>query len=205
MNRTILSLKKFSLFCLIGLQSACQLLSPSTSSIQPAPLLTGTLTSMSQIGVETDRGLLLNLNAVFFDVDKATLRPEGKAKLKEFINVINQNSSRVVYIEGHTDNTGDAQYNQDLSERRAQSVREAFITQGIDSKRLVAKGYGEAKPIAKNSSPTGRQKNRRVEILISKELVSPTRITQNCLYHPPLRWKGCNVPQIENVMILPNE
>lgn len=201
MNHTVISLKHISLFCLIGLQSACQILLPSESSMKPVTLLTGgTFAPMSQVGVETDRGLLLNLDAVFFDVDRSTLRSQGKVKLQEFVKVIEQSPSRMVYIEGHTDSIGDTDYNQKLSERRANSVREVFIAQGIDAGRLLAKGYGETRPIAKNSSSEGRQKNRRVEVLISKDLVNPTQsvqVSKNCLYHPPLHWRGCDSPQAE--------
>jgi outer membrane protein OmpA-like peptidoglycan-associated protein len=151
----------------------------------------------------TTRGLQLSLDAVFFDVDQATLRSSGLRKLDEFINPIRQDSSHLVYVEGHTDNTGEVTYNQRLSERRAQAVKEALIAKGITPNRLVAKGYGETHPIAGNTTKKGRQQNRRVEIVISKEGADSNSLinqgAKTCSYHPYLAWKRCDSPPADRL------
>jgi outer membrane protein OmpA-like peptidoglycan-associated protein len=80
---------------------------------------------------------------------------------------------RAVLVEGHTDNTGSDEYNQSLSERRAESVRSFLISDGVDAQRVLARGYGKSYPIAGNDSAAGRQLNRRVEIVILKAGQSP--------------------------------
>ena len=119
--------------------------------------------------MQTDQGLRYTLDAVFFEVDKATLLPEGKRKIEEFFNSIQQYGSRSVLIEGHTDNTGDNAYNQSLSERRAKAVRDVLVAQGINPQRLITKGFGETRPVSSNATKQGRQQNRRVEIVILNE------------------------------------
>ncbi len=121
----------------------------------------------------TGQGLRYTLDAVFFDVDKATLLPEGKRKVEEFSRVIQQYGSRTVLIEGHTDNTGDKAYNQSLSERRAKTVRDIFVAQGISAQRFITKGFGETRPVSSNATKQGRQQNRRVEIVILNEGETP--------------------------------
>jgi outer membrane protein OmpA-like peptidoglycan-associated protein len=118
------------------------------------------------LGVQTDRGLQFTLNTVLFNVDKASLLPEGKSKIREFANVIQQNHNGMVLIAGHADSTGDEIYNDNLSERRAYSVQEALIAEGIDSERLIVSSFGERQPIASNATALGRKKNRRVEITL---------------------------------------
>jgi len=124
------------------------------------------------LGVETDRGLQFTLNTVLFKVDKASLLPAGQRKVNEFAGVIQQSSNRMVLIAGHTDSTGGETYNDNLSERRAYSVREALIAEGVDSERLIVSAFGEKQPIASNATALGRQKNRRVEITLLNENVS---------------------------------
>jgi len=112
------------------------------------------------------REIRMSLDAVLFAVNKASLLPKGKRKIVEFAKVIQQYPSRALLIEGHTDSSGNATYNQDLSKRRATTVRDALIAQGIDSQRFSIKGYGESNPIATNATRKGRQQNRRVELVI---------------------------------------
>jgi outer membrane protein OmpA-like peptidoglycan-associated protein len=190
---------------LIGLTVACNTLpseSPSDSRA-PSTLLPESQLLGQSIGTMTTRGLQLSLDAVFFDVDQATLRSSGLRKLDEFINPIRQDSSHLVYVEGHTDNTGEATYNQRLSERRAQAVKEALIAKGITPNRLVAKGYGETHPIASNTTKKGRQQNRRVEIVISKEGAGSNSLinqgADTCSYHPYLAWKKCDSPPADRL------
>ncbi len=125
-----------------------------------------------ELGVQTDRGLQFTLNTVLFKVDKASLLPAGQRKVNEFSEVIQQSSNRMVLIAGHTDSTGGEAYNENLSERRAYSVRDALIADGVDSERLIVSAFGEKQPIASNATALGRKKNRRVEITLLNENVS---------------------------------
>ncbi len=119
-------------------------------------------------------GSKITLNNIFFDFDKATLRPLSNVELKNLIRLMKSNPGMKVEISGHTDSKGDAAYNQKLSEERAQAVVSYLIANGIDSKRLTAKGYGKSQPAAANKkadgsdNPEGRQLNRRVELTITE-------------------------------------
>lgn len=106
------------------------------------------------------------LNNVFFDVDKYDLKPESKVEMDKLLAFLEANPKLRIEIGGHTDNTGNPQDNQTLSENRAKSVYNYLVSQGIDPKRLTYKGYGAAKPIAPNDSEEGRKKNRRTEYRI---------------------------------------
>jgi outer membrane protein OmpA-like peptidoglycan-associated protein/tetratricopeptide (TPR) repeat protein len=108
------------------------------------------------------------LNNIFFDFNKATLRPESKTELENVIEFLQQNPNVSLEISGHTDNVGSYEYNLNLSEKRAQAVVDYLIQQGIPPSRLVYKGYSYTKPIASNSTEEGRQLNRRVEFKIIK-------------------------------------
>jgi outer membrane protein OmpA-like peptidoglycan-associated protein len=125
-----------------------------------------------ELGVQTERGLQFTLNTIHFNVDKASLLPEGQRKIHEFANVIKQNSNRMVMIAGHADSTGGEAYNDNLSERRAYSVRNALIAEGVDSERLIVSAFGERQPVASNATALGRKKNRRVEITLLNEDVN---------------------------------
>ncbi len=125
-----------------------------------------------ELGVQTERGLQFTLNTILFQVDKASLLPEGQRKIREFANVIKQYPNRMVLIAGHADSTGGEAYNDNLSERRAYSVQQALIAEGIDPQRLIIEAFGERQPVASNATALGRQKNRRVEITILNEEVN---------------------------------
>lgn len=114
----------------------------------------------------TDRGLVLTLGDVLFATGSAELRAGTNERLSKLVEFLNQYPERTALIEGHTDNVGNAGYNQDLSTRRAQAVRSYLIRQGITSRRLSASGLGMEQPIASNDNAVGRQQNRRVEIII---------------------------------------
>lgn len=117
----------------------------------------------------TERGLVLTLGDVFFAFDKADVRPRGRVIIDKIAEFLYKNQERTVSIEGHTDSRGSDEYNRDLSQRRADSVRFLLISSGIDSSRIQAKGMGESYPIASNDNDGGRQLNRRVEIIIENQ------------------------------------
>jgi outer membrane protein OmpA-like peptidoglycan-associated protein len=101
-----------------------------------------------------------------FSVNSSTLLPGAYDELERVAKVLNQYPQTTMRISGHTDGTGTAEYNQKLSERRAQSVKDALVGMGVDQARMTTIGYGESKPIASNDTDSGRQQNRRVEIRI---------------------------------------
>jgi outer membrane protein OmpA-like peptidoglycan-associated protein/tetratricopeptide (TPR) repeat protein len=106
------------------------------------------------------------LNNIFFDFDKASLRPDSKPELARVLNLLKDNPGMKIEISGHTDNKGSAVYNQRLSEARAKSVTDFLISAGIEKNRLTYIGYGFTKPIASNETEEGRQLNRRTEFKV---------------------------------------
>lgn len=120
----------------------------------------------------TDRGLVLTLGDVLFASGTAELNSGGSNNLGKLAGFLNQHPERTVLIEGYTDSIGSEDYNLGLSQRRADAVRSYLVKQGIVSTRLSASGKGESSPIGDNSSNTGRQQNRRVEVIIENNLVS---------------------------------
>lgn len=119
--------------------------------------------------VRTARGMVVTINDVLFDTDQATLRPDGMANVQKLAKVLAFQPRRTVLVEGFTDSTGSAAHNQQLSERRAQSVRDALVGMGVDAGRVQMRGYGERFPVAGNKTAADRQLNRRVEIVLSEE------------------------------------
>lgn len=105
------------------------------------------------------------MEGVNFDHDKATLRDDAKPILDQAAESLKEWGDAKVEVEGHTDSRGPAKYNLKLSQRRAETVRKYLISRGIAADRLVAKGYGESRPVADNATAEGRFKNRRVDLL----------------------------------------
>jgi len=118
---------------------------------------------------QTDRGLVLTLGDVLFEFNKADLRAGALRNLYPLVSFLKENASRAVTIEGYTDNVGAESYNLDLSQRRAEAVRRFLLENGLTQDRITARGLGEAYPVASNSTESGRQMNRRVEIVIANE------------------------------------
>lgn len=117
----------------------------------------------------TDRGLVLTLGDVLFDTGSADLKIGALRSLENLVAFLQENPNRNVLVEGHTDSVGQESYNQKLSQQRAESVKMALINRGVGSGRIIATGYGESHPVASNDNESGRQRNRRVEIIILDE------------------------------------
>ncbi|MEM7017105.1 MAG: OmpA family protein [Pseudomonadota bacterium] len=115
---------------------------------------------------QTDRGMVLTLGDVLFETGKANLVEGAARNLDKLVEFLKENEDRQLLIEGHTDNVGGAEYNMRLSERRADAVKSALVGTGVGDTRISTKGYGETLPVASNDSESGRQQNRRVEIVI---------------------------------------
>jgi outer membrane protein OmpA-like peptidoglycan-associated protein len=115
----------------------------------------------------SDRGLVVTLNDVLFDTGSATLRPGGQRLVSRMAAFLREYPERTIAIEGFTDSVGSESMNQVLSERRAAAVRQALIDAGIDGSRIAVRGYGPSFPVATNETAEGRQRNRRVEVVIS--------------------------------------
>ena len=108
----------------------------------------------------------VNVHDIYFEFDKAYLRPESKTTLDNIAGQLKKNPRIKLEIRGHTDNIGEIAYNQKLSEKRADAVMEYFIKSGISPERLRSAGFGSSKPVASNGTEEGRSKNRRTEFLI---------------------------------------
>lgn len=120
---------------------------------------------------QTARGLIVNMSDVLFDTNKATLKPGAKVRLAKVAGIIMAYPDLHLQIEGFTDSTGTPEYNQSLSERRAATVRDYLISQGVPLNNVMARGYGQADPVASNATAQGRQLNRRVDLVVSGEAI----------------------------------
>ena len=133
---------------------------------------------------DTDRGLVVNLGDVLFAFGKFDLRPEARERLAKLSGIVLAHPGLNLSIEGYTDNVGSETVNQTLSENRAGAVRAYLISQGLDQGTMTTTGYGLSRPVADNSTAEGRQKNRRVEIVISGEVIG-TKIGGTPTQQPP--------------------
>jgi outer membrane protein OmpA-like peptidoglycan-associated protein len=120
---------------------------------------------------DTARGLVVNMSDVLFDSAKFTLRPAAREKLAKISGIVLAYPTLVLAIEGNTDSVGSDVYNQTLSENRAGSVRDYLATEGIPASSMTARGLGKTQPIASNDTSGGRQQNRRVELVVSGEVI----------------------------------
>ena len=116
---------------------------------------------------ETARGLVSRMPDVLFATNQATLRPEAKIRLAKVAGIIMAYPDLKLEIDGFTDNTGTAQYNEGLSQERAAAVRDFLVNQGVQGNNVMTRGFGESEPIASNATRYGRQQNRRVELVVS--------------------------------------
>jgi outer membrane protein OmpA-like peptidoglycan-associated protein len=127
---------------------------------------------------DSARGLIVNMSDVLFDTGKFALRPSAREKLAKVAGVISGHSGLKLEVEGHTDNVGADEYNQNLSEQRGAAVRDYLAEQGIPASSLTTRGFGESNPVVTNDTAAGRQQNRRVELVVSGDIIgnvgSPT-------------------------------
>ena len=115
---------------------------------------------------QTARGVVVNLPDVLFEFDSARLTSSARATARDIARALRDVPGRRISVEGHTDSVGTVSYNQRLSESRARSVADALVDAGVSSQSIKTRGYGERDPVASNSSEVGRQRNRRVEVVI---------------------------------------
>jgi len=120
---------------------------------------------------DTARGLVVNMSDVLFDTAKFSLRPEAREKLAKVAGIVEGHPGLRLDVEGHTDSVGKDDYNQRLSEDRGGSVRDYLVGQGMDRNSVSSKGFGKTQPVASNETASGRQQNRRVELVISGEII----------------------------------
>jgi outer membrane protein OmpA-like peptidoglycan-associated protein len=120
---------------------------------------------------DTARGLIVNMSDVLFDTAKFTLRPEAREKLAKVAGIVSGHPGLSLAVEGHTDNVGGDSYNQELSEQRGSAVRDYLTQQGMQPGSVTTKGFGKTQPVASNETASGRQQNRRVELVISGEII----------------------------------
>lgn len=125
---------------------------------------------------DSARGLIVNMSDVLFDFGKFTLRPETREKLAKISGIVLAHPGLRLDVEGHTDAIGSDEFNQKLSEERAATVRDYLIAQGINGDSVTARGLGKTQPIAPNDTNANRQKNRRVEMVVSGEIIG-TKLT----------------------------
>jgi outer membrane protein OmpA-like peptidoglycan-associated protein len=112
-------------------------------------------------------GILITFDSgLLFDVDKADIQTTTKANLDELAQTLKKYDDTNILVEGHTDATGEDSYNKKLSDKRAESVENYLVTNGVSDNRITTKGYGETQPVADNNTDSGRQQNRRVEVAI---------------------------------------
>jgi outer membrane protein OmpA-like peptidoglycan-associated protein len=120
---------------------------------------------------DTSRGLQVNMGDVLFDTGKYNLRIEAREGLAKLTGIVLSHPGLHLAVEGYTDNVGTDTFNQALSEQRANTVREYLVQQGLDPNSVSARGFGPTIPVASNDTPKGRQQNRRVEIIVSGEVI----------------------------------
>jgi outer membrane protein OmpA-like peptidoglycan-associated protein len=123
---------------------------------------------------DTPRGLIVSMPDVLFDFNKYTLKPEARERLARISGIVLAYPDLKLEIEGYTDSIGSDEYNQTLSDKRAQAVRDYLVSQGVSMNNVAAHGLGKADPVADNSTAKGRQLNRRVEMIVSGDVIGNT-------------------------------
>ncbi|MBL8233389.1 MAG: OmpA family protein [Bryobacterales bacterium] len=128
---------------------------------------------------DTARGLIVNMSDVLFDTGRYTLKPGAREKLAKISGILLAHPGLRMEVEGHTDSVGSDDYNQKLSEQRASSVRDYLTAQGVPAASISSRGFGESRPVAGNETAAGRQQNRRVELVLSGDVIgTPVQTSQ---------------------------
>jgi outer membrane protein OmpA-like peptidoglycan-associated protein len=123
---------------------------------------------------DSARGLIVNMSDVLFDTGSYTLKPGAREKLAKISGILLAHPGLTLQIEGHTDSVGGDEFNQQLSERRADSVRDFLAQNGVSASAITARGFGKTQPVASNDSAEGRQRNRRVELVVNGDAIGNT-------------------------------
>src|SRR5438105_3628641 len=123
---------------------------------------------------DSARGLIVNMSDVLFATGSYTLKPGAREKLAKISGILLAHPGLTLQIEGHTDSVGSDEFNQQLSERRADSVRDFLAEQGVAGSSITARGFGKTQPVASNDTPEGRQRNRRVELVVNGDAIGGT-------------------------------
>jgi outer membrane protein OmpA-like peptidoglycan-associated protein len=128
---------------------------------------------------DTARGLVVNMSDVLFDSGRYTLRPLAREKLAKISGIVLGYPSLKLAVEGNTDSLGTEAFNQHLSEQRAEGVRTYLTQQGVPESSTTSTGFGKTRPIASNDTSVGRQQNRRVELVVSGEVIGTKILSLN--------------------------
>jgi outer membrane protein OmpA-like peptidoglycan-associated protein len=120
---------------------------------------------------DSARGLIVNMSDVLFDTGSYTLKPGAREKLAKISGIVLAHPGLNLQIEGHTDSVGSDEFNQALSEHRAAAVQDFLIEQGVPGSKVAARGFGKTQPVASNDTPEGRQRNRRVELVVNGDAI----------------------------------
>ena len=120
---------------------------------------------------DSPRGLVVNISDVLFDTGQYNLKPAAREKLARVSGIVLAHPGLRLAVEGHTDSVGSDDFNQQLSEKRAASVRDYLVQQGISINAVTARGFGKTMPVASNDTPAGRQRNRRVEMIVAGDVI----------------------------------
>lgn len=128
---------------------------------------------------DSARGLIVNMSDVLFDTGSYTLKPGAREKLAKISGIVLAHPGLGLEIEGHTDSVGSEEFNQQLSERRADSVRDFLIQQGVPGSSITARGFGKTQPVTSNDTVEGRQRNRRVELVVHGEAIGSATATSS--------------------------
>lgn len=153
--------------------AGCVSTAPKTASQQPEgedPNYDASGKAKAVKVTQTERGVQITSDErVLFDTGKSEIKQDGMVFVERVADILNTRTTANVLVEGHTDNVGGAAYNQQLSERRAAAVKDALVKRGVAGARVQAQAFGMSKPVADNSTPDGRQANRRTEIIVLGE------------------------------------
>jgi outer membrane protein OmpA-like peptidoglycan-associated protein len=125
---------------------------------------------------DTARGLIVSMPDVLFDFNKYTLKPEARERLARISGIVLAYPDLHLNIEGYTDSIGTDEYNQTLSEKRAATVHDYLVTSGVSINNVVAQGFGKAEPVADNRTAAGRKLNRRVDMVVSGDVIGKQNI-----------------------------